>query len=51
VSAEQTETAQASSKTIPQWSVYLEDLHARIAHRFLRPEVSQRAYIATSAGC
>jgi SRSO17 transposase len=44
VSAEQTETGQASSKTITQWSVYLEDLHARIAHRFLRPEVSQRAY-------
>jgi SRSO17 transposase len=44
VSAEQTETGQASSKTITQWSMYLEDLHARIAHRFLRPEVSQRAY-------
>jgi SRSO17 transposase len=44
VSAEQTETAQASSKTITQWSTYLEDLHARIAPRFLRPEVSQRAY-------
>ena len=24
--------------------MYLEDLHARIAPRFLRPEVSQRAY-------
>jgi SRSO17 transposase len=44
VSAEQTQTGQASSKTITQWSVYLEDLHARIAKRFLRPEVSQRAY-------
>ena len=44
MSAEQTETAQASSKTITQWSMYLEDLHARVAHRFLRPEVSQRAY-------
>jgi SRSO17 transposase len=44
VSAEHIETGQASSKTITQWSVYLEDLHARIAHRFLRPEVGQRAY-------
>jgi SRSO17 transposase len=44
VSAEQAETGQASSKTITQWAVYLEDLHARIAHCFLRPEVSQRAY-------
>jgi SRSO17 transposase len=44
VSAGQTETGQASSKTITQWSVCLEDLHARISHRFLRPEVSQRAY-------
>lgn len=44
MSAEQTETGQASSKSIRQWSVYLEEMHARIAHRFLRPEVSQRAY-------
>jgi SRSO17 transposase len=44
VSAERSETGQASSKTITQWSTYLEDLHARIAHRFFRPEVSQRAY-------
>jgi SRSO17 transposase len=44
VSAEQSDTGQASSKTITQWSTYLEDLHARIAHRFFRPEVSQRAY-------
>jgi hypothetical protein len=31
VSAEPTDTGQASSKTITQWSMYLEDLHARIA--------------------
>jgi hypothetical protein len=24
------------------WSEYLEDLHARIAHRFRRPEVKKR---------
>ncbi len=42
--AEQTGTQQASSKTIARWSSYLEELHARIAHRFVRPEVSQRAY-------
>jgi hypothetical protein len=36
VSAEQTGTGQASSKTIARWSAYLEELHARIAHRFLR---------------
>ena len=44
MSAEQTGTGQASSKTIARWSAYLEELHARIAHRFLRPEVRQRAY-------
>jgi SRSO17 transposase len=32
----------ASLKTIEQWSAYLQDLHARIAHRFLRPEVKER---------
>ncbi len=42
--AEHQETEQANSKTIERWSVYLEELHSRIAHRFLRPEVSQRAY-------
>jgi hypothetical protein len=31
-------------KTVEKWSAYLEELHARIAHRFLRPEVSARAY-------
>jgi hypothetical protein len=35
---------QTSPVCITQWSTYLEDLHARIAHRFFRPEVSQRAY-------
>jgi SRSO17 transposase len=44
VSADQRGTLQASSKTIARWSAYLEALHARIAHRFLRPEVRQRAY-------
>jgi SRSO17 transposase len=44
MSAEQTGTGRASSKTIARWSAYLEELHARIAHRFLRPEVRQRAY-------
>src|SRR3712207_7837526 len=34
----------ANSKTIEQWSAHLEELHARIAHRFLRPEVRERAY-------
>src|SRR5215218_258783 len=30
--------------TLQQWSTYLEELHSRIAHRFLRPEVRERAY-------
>lgn len=42
--AEQTGTERASAKTIERWSAYLEDLHARIARRFLRPEVRARAY-------
>jgi SRSO17 transposase len=42
--AEQMSTQQASWKTITRWSAYLEELHARIAHRFVRPEVRQRAY-------
>jgi SRSO17 transposase len=42
--AEQMGTQQASSKTIARWSAYLEELHARIAHRFVRLEVRQRAY-------
>jgi SRSO17 transposase len=37
-------TEQASSTPIEKWSVYLQELHARIAHRFLRPEVRARAY-------
>jgi SRSO17 transposase len=44
MNAEQTGTEQASSTIIEQWSVYLQELHARIAHRFLRPEVRARAY-------
>ncbi len=40
--AERTGTERASSRTIARWSAYLEDLHARIAHRFLRPEVRER---------
>jgi len=31
-----------ASSAVEQWSVYLDDLHARIAHRFLRPEVKER---------
>ncbi len=34
----------ANSKSIERWSVYLEELHSRIANRFLRPEVRKRAY-------
>jgi len=37
-------TGRASSKTIERWSAHLEELHSRIAKRFLRPEVRQRAY-------
>lgn len=37
-------TGRAPSKAVERWSVYLEELHARIAHRFLRPEVKARAY-------
>src|SRR5688572_2520788 len=39
-----TRTGQTSSKAIERWSAHLEELHSRIAHRFLRPEVSARAY-------
>ena len=42
--AEHTGTQQASSKAIERWSTHLEELHARIAHRFLRPELRERAY-------
>ena len=31
-----------SGSAIGQWSVYLDDLHARIARRFRRPEVKER---------
>jgi SRSO17 transposase len=44
VSAEHTGTQQASSKAIERWSTHLQELHARIAHRFVRPEVRERAY-------
>jgi len=44
VSAEHTGTGRASSKAIERWSAHLEEVHARIAHRFLRPEVRERAY-------
>ena len=44
MNAEQMGTEQASSTIIKQWPVYLKELHARIAHRFLRPEVRARAY-------
>ncbi len=42
--AQQIGAQRASSKTIERWTAYLEELHVRIAHRFLRPEVRQRAY-------
>src|SRR5215204_1146927 len=42
--AEQMGNKRANSKTIERWSAQLEELHSRIAHRFLRPEVRQRAY-------
>ena len=31
-----------ASSTVEQWPAYLQDLHARIAHRFRRPEVRER---------
>jgi SRSO17 transposase len=37
-------TERANSETIEQWSAFLEELHARIAHHFLRAEVRERAY-------
>jgi SRSO17 transposase len=42
--AERTGTERVNSKPIERWSAYLEELHARIAPRFLRPEVRARAY-------
>jgi SRSO17 transposase len=44
VSAEHTGTQQAGSKAIKRWSTHLEELHERIANRFLRPELRARAY-------
>src|SRR5688500_2108677 len=44
MTAEHTGTERARSKTIERWSAYLEELHERIAHRFLRPEVRTRVY-------
>jgi SRSO17 transposase len=42
--AERTGTERVNSKTIERWSAYLQELHTRIAPRFLRPEVRARAY-------
>src|SRR5215217_7346674 len=42
--AEQMGSERANSKTIEQWSAHLEKLHSRIANRFLRAEVRERAY-------
>jgi SRSO17 transposase len=42
--AQQTGIERANSKTIERWTGYLEELHARIAHRFRRSEVRARAY-------
>jgi SRSO17 transposase len=42
--AKQRATEGTNSKIIERWSAYLKELHARIAHRFRRPEVRQRAY-------
>ena len=44
MTAEHTGTERARSKTIERWSAYLEELHERIAHRFLRPAVRTRVY-------
>ncbi len=44
MSAEHTGTQQAGSKAIKLWSTHLEELHERIANRFLRPELRARAY-------
>jgi SRSO17 transposase len=43
--AEQMSTERANSKAaIERWSAHLQELHSRIAHRFFRPEVRERAY-------
>lgn len=41
---EQMGAERAGSKAIERWRAYLEDPHARIAHRILRPEVRTWAY-------
>jgi SRSO17 transposase len=41
--AEDTRNKPQIPTTLQQWSTYLEELHSRIAHRFLRPEVRERA--------
>jgi SRSO17 transposase len=41
---EHTGPQQAGSPAIERWSAYFKELHARIAHRFSRPEVRARAY-------
>ena len=40
----QTEPDRESSQIVQRWSTYLEELHSRIAHHFLRTEVRARAY-------
>jgi len=40
----QTGPERESSPIIERWSAYLEELHARLARRFQRPEVRARAY-------
>jgi SRSO17 transposase len=42
--AEHRGNQRANSKTVERWSVHLQELHSRIASRFLRSEVRQRAY-------
>jgi SRSO17 transposase len=42
--AEDTGNKPGIPTTLKQWASYLEELHSRIAHRFLRPEVRERAY-------
>jgi SRSO17 transposase len=41
---QQMDTESVNPKTIERWSAYLEELHSRIAHHFLRPEVKERTY-------
>jgi SRSO17 transposase len=42
--AEDTRNKPQIPTTLKQWSTYLEELHSRIAYRFLRPEVRERAF-------